>query len=204
MENEPQNNPKNANPALWIVLAIVVIIAAAGFIYYWQTTNSDTNRNAANTNAEANANIVANTNSTNNPNITAGNQRFVTTDYSFQAPANLYILNHQDSGAVELSRASKLQQGSYADTFLIIREDQKAPSQVDGVDVLLDAKPSATTTVQGHQTNIYRFPNGYEGTPAFMVYRVKVGATYFRFDFWNTNEETTEISALVSSLIFTK
>ncbi len=68
----PYAAPKKSGAALWVVLGIVVLIVAAGLIYYMSSgsnANSNSNTNAvANTNTETNTNVAVNTNTAVNQN----------------------------------------------------------------------------------------------------------------------------------------
>ncbi len=74
-ENMPQNTPKKGNSALWVILVVVVVIAATAFLYFGDYFNTNSNENTntvANTNMGTNTNAVANTNTTTNQNTNSG------------------------------------------------------------------------------------------------------------------------------------
>ena len=78
-----QNMPKKGNPALWIILIVVVLIAVAAILYFGDffNANSNTNTNTVlNTNTGTNINTVANTNTANNQNINSSTNTNGTTN----------------------------------------------------------------------------------------------------------------------------
>jgi|GEM_PF-2827210 len=119
-EHMPQNTPKKGNPAMWIILIIVVLIAVAAFLYYggFFDTNTNSNTNTvANTNTGMNTNTEVNTNSENMNTSDIDTSDWKTYEntkygYSFMYPGDWSVKN------------SKIVEGSYAtsgthDEFII-------------------------------------------------------------------------------------
>jgi len=81
----PQNTPKKGNPALWIVLAVVVLSIIGAVLYYGDFFNTNTNSNTnevvnTNTAVNQNTNTTSNTNSSTNTNTTSASESVYTND----------------------------------------------------------------------------------------------------------------------------
>ncbi|PIS41086.1 MAG: hypothetical protein COT25_04975, partial [Candidatus Kerfeldbacteria bacterium CG08_land_8_20_14_0_20_42_7] len=101
-ENMLQNMPKKGNPALWIILIVVVLIAVAAILYFGDFFNANSNTNTvANTNTETNTIVKENVDLTLNTEIildttdwkTYNNSNF---KYSIKYPSN-WIVKESDS-----------------------------------------------------------------------------------------------------------
>ena len=97
-----QNMPKKGNPALWIILIVVVLIAVAAILYFGDFFNANSNTNTvANTNTETNTIVKENVDLTLNTEIildttdwkTYNNSNF---KYSIKYPSN-WIVKESDS-----------------------------------------------------------------------------------------------------------
>lgn len=219
MENQPQET-KSTNPIYWIIIVIVVIgLGVAAYLIYTQDDGVDTN--TANVVVNANTNTVTNTsgnvntarntdaNSVENTVIstTSSKERFISAElqFSFQPPEDLYVVNFPSpSSRIEFnqSESSSISTDSYEDSFLIVKITTQEPTRVDGEELLLDRKPSSTRVVGGLTANVYEFTGGYEGTPAFIVFRVKIDDVYYLLEFWNTAVSTNEVNNVLDSFEF--
>lgn len=219
MDSQQDQSPSNqsmSKPFAWVVIVVIVLILGVGGYLLLKSDNANTNTNQAtnnnttgdvNTNTASNTNLPNNTNGTNNLNlgITSVSNPYTTPAYQFQPPANLYIVHRSEvDSTTEFNKIPNNKLGDYSNTFLIIRNDNLRPAQVNGIDILLDEKPDSTISVGGHDTNVYKFPNGYEGTPPFIVYRITDGNVYYRLEFWNVSEATTQITSVLNSFQFIK
>lgn len=202
-----QPTPKKPNSVINLaILVVILVIVVSGAIYAITKNEPTLNTNTpVNTNTEANTNSTINTNT--NLGVTSANVPFVdaVNGYQFQPPAGLYVTKYPETNnAVQFSRVQGSVLGSYSNTYLVIRIENAVPAQVDGVDIYLDSKPQSTKKVGGKDANVYTFPNGYEGTPAFVSVRVKNGNSYLRLDFWNVGELSDEIAEVLNSFTFTQ
>lgn len=215
--NQPQPSNQMPKATAWTVIIVIFLVLGVGGYFLLKNGASNTN----NANTSSNTNLAANINSTTNINLnaarntdttantnvekTSSSNPYTTPEYQFQPPANLYIVNRSGiDTATEFNKVPNSKLGDYSNTILIIKKDNQRPAQVNGVDILLDEKPDSTIGVDGHDTNVYKFPSGYEGTPPFIVYRIADGNVYYRLEFWNTSEATTQTTSVLNSFRFIK
>ena len=206
---ESQQGQGTSTPAaksgMWIALVIILVIVVS-LVAYMITNrdgSSNTSRIANGTNTTDNdnsgVNVRTETTSTSEPFINAEY------DYSLQLPGGLYVIDRSIGGdVVEFNESVNPKAGDYSNSFLIIRVTESPPAQVDGVNILLDTKPTATRVIDRYDADIYEFPNGYEGSPSFIVFKFSVGAVYYRLDFWNVSKESTEIAKVIDSFKITQ